>query len=272
MSALPESTSTESIELTTDSDTADLVEAIEQLAAENRELRERQQDQAEEIAALESELEAVETELAETSAELEATRDTLERTEAELAETKDDLRSLQDDFTTTERRLDAVAGGLETSNRNVRDLRDRMEDIDQQVTDLQSDSDVGSGLEAVIETPLERIVAFSEDMAEAELHSNQQRARLVARDVREYAVKAKAGYVVSSSDIRTVLSALDESAHPETVSRVIEFLDRFGGEDVEVVKRRGERRVCFSEDLVERMVAVEDADLTPCVSGNPVGV
>lgn len=253
MSALSSSTSTESIELTTDADTADLVDAIEQLAAENQQLRERQQDQAEEIAALESELKAVETELAETTAELEAATSKLAAAEERLTETREDTEE--------------VSETCERLAKDAAETRGRLHDLEETV-----DSTSERTLDDVIETPLERIVAFSEDMAEAELHSNQQRARLVARDVREYAVKAKAGYVVSSSDIRTVLSALDESAHPETVSRVIEFLDRFGGDEVEVVKRRGERRVCFSEDLVKRLVAVEDADLTACVSGNPVGV
>jgi len=259
MCALSESTRNGSIELTTDADTADLVEAIEQLAAENRELRERQQDQAEEIAALESELEAVEDELAETTAELEATTAELDATASKLADAEERLTETRED-------TEEVSETCERLAKDAAETRGRLHDLEETV-----DSAPERTPEDVIETPLERIVAFSEDMAEDELHSNQQRARLVARDVREYAVKARAGYVVSSSDIRTVLSALDENAHPETVSRVIEFLDRFGGEDVEVVKRRGERRVCFSEDLVERMVAVEDANLTSCVSGNPVG-
>ncbi|WP_164974702.1 hypothetical protein [Halegenticoccus tardaugens] len=45
----------------------------------------------------------------------------------------------------------------------------------------------------------------------------------------------------------------DGSVHTETVSRVMEFLDRVGEDDVELVKRRGTRRVVFSARLVERL-------------------
>jgi predicted nucleic acid-binding Zn-ribbon protein len=291
MSALSESTSTESIDLTTDADTADLVEAIEQLAAENRQLRERQQEQAEEIAALESELEAVETELADVKSERDETKTELTDVKTELRATNDGLEAAQRDIalmrsqlTATREELDEAKWDLLNTKNRMAQLRCdhvktkmRLQEVRDGEIDIYSaessgaDQDAGDSLEDVIETPLERIVAFSEEAAAEELHPNHRRARLIARDVREYAVKATAGYVVASSDIRTVLSALDENSHPETISRVIEFLDDLGGEDIEVVKRRGERRVSFSEDLVKRLATVEDASLTPCVSGNSVG-
>jgi hypothetical protein len=37
------------------------------------------------------------------------------------------------------------------------------------------------------------------------------------------------------------------------VSRVIEFLNDLGGDGVEVVERRGERRVVFDEDAARRL-------------------
>ncbi len=70
----------------------------------------------------------------------------------------------------------------------------------------------------------------------------------------DYARKVPADFMVDSSSLRRVLAAKeDSSVHTKTVSRVMEFLDRFDEDDVEIVKRRGTRRVVFSPRLVERL-------------------
>lgn len=48
------------------------------------------------------------------------------------------------------------------------------------------------------ETPLERICALPEHIADRELTANQERARFIARDVRDYTEKAPAGLVIDS--------------------------------------------------------------------------
>ena len=53
-------------------------------------------------------------------------------------------------------------------------------------------------------TPLERIVALPEQVADRELTANQERARFIAGDVHDYAEKAPAGLVIDSRAIKRV--------------------------------------------------------------------
>lgn len=104
------------------------------------------------------------------------------------------------------------------------------------------------------QTPLERVCAFSEDVAERELTANQSRARFVARDITDYADSVPAGYAIRSGDIATVLRAgTDCRGRTQTVSRVIDFLDDLGGDGVEIVERRGTKRVVFTEETATRL-------------------
>ena len=91
-------------------------------------------------------------------------------------------------------------------------------------------------------------------MAQKKLSANQQRALLIAKDIREYAKQVPAGFAVDSRTIRTALQAKEEQAlHTQTIARVMEFLDRLGKEHVRVVKRRGTKRVVFTETAVEQL-------------------
>ncbi|WP_129116700.1 hypothetical protein [Halegenticoccus tardaugens] len=158
---------------------------------------------------------------------------------------------------------------LDTENDTLRDefeeYREQNEkgkaDIRRWVADLEDSlgETPGSGTDADVSqptslsTPLERIVALPDTVAAEELTANQERARFIATDVTDYARKVPAGFMIESSSLRRVLAAKEDgSVHTETVSRVMEFLDRFGEDDVELVKRRGTRRVVFSPRLVER--------------------
>jgi hypothetical protein len=62
------------------------------------------------------------------------------------------------------------------------------------------------------ETPLERICALPEHVADRELTANQERARFIAKDVRDYAEKAPAGLVVDSRAIKRVVDRLGRKA------------------------------------------------------------
>ena len=110
------------------------------------------------------------------------------------------------------------------------------------------------------ETPLEQVVALPEHMADDQLSANQDRARFVASDVRDYADHVPAGWSIASPDLRRVLQAYDGSGHTQTVQRVMEILADLGGDDVDVVERRGTKRVVFSDDLVGRLQHLHDAD------------
>jgi cell division septum initiation protein DivIVA len=107
------------------------------------------------------------------------------------------------------------------------------------------------------ETALEDIVQLPEHLAEENLSANQQRARFVARDAHEYTRSVPAGRVIKSSELRRVLSAgEDGTVYSQTVSRVIDYLDSLGDEDVKIRETQaGERVVVFSDEIVKRIVA-----------------
>lgn len=237
MSASNQNTTTGSIELSTDPDTAELVDALESLAESNQQLAER--------------VEQLEQENREQASRI----DTLE---AELAEAREDLDTVEDE-------LDDAREHRSRMAREHAQTRGRVTDIE---SDLAGDGDTPDQVqeaEETIQTPLERAVAFSEELAQDELSLNQQRARWIAQDLRDYASPARGGYVLSSRDIRTVLAALDENTHDETVNRVIDFFEELGKDEVSVAKRRGTNRVLFDEALIERLEAVRDVAITSCV-------
>jgi len=108
------------------------------------------------------------------------------------------------------------------------------------------------------ETALETICALPEPAAEENLTANQQRARFVAKDISDYGRKVPAGIAIKSSEIRRVLRASEEAKiHTQTVSRVIDFLDRLGDNEVNEKKTQsGETVVVFTEEIVGRITSV----------------
>jgi uncharacterized protein with von Willebrand factor type A (vWA) domain len=112
-----------------------------------------------------------------------------------------------------------------------------------------------------------------DEMAESQLTKNQQRARDVAAGVEQYADSVPAGRALSASVLRRVLSAQSggDRVHSETVKRVREFLDRLGGDAVEVRETRGgTTTVVFDEGLLRRIKS--QAKNHGVVSGDGVGV
>jgi hypothetical protein len=63
-------------------------------------------------------------------------------------------------------------------------------------------------------TPLERICALPEHVADRELTTNQERARFIARDIRDYAEKAPAGLVIDSRAIKRVVDRCRRKTSP----------------------------------------------------------
>lgn len=107
-------------------------------------------------------------------------------------------------------------------------------------------------------TPLEQVVRLPEATANSSLSNNQRRARFVAADINDYAKRCTAGRTLSSSDIATILkSGTDCKGRTQTVARVMEFLDKLGGNNVKIVKRRGTKRVVFDEEYADRLSNVE---------------
>ena len=138
---------------------------------------------------------------------------------------------------------------------------DRVDAVESRVQDLETgdvdvDEEPSGPSEPAVEreTPLEEVVAMPEEVADENLTPNQQRARFVATDVRDYVTRAPAGHVVSAGELRRIIVAGTESkGHSETIDRVIGFLDELGAGHVDIIERDRERRVVFDDDLVERL-------------------
>lgn len=112
-------------------------------------------------------------------------------------------------------------------------------------------------------TPLDQLVALPEHVAERELSANQERARFVARDVRDYAEKAPAGLVIDSGTVKKVITAAEgKRPHTQTVARVMGFLADMGKDGVELTKRRGKKLVVCDPVVADRL-----ADHTCCDQG-----
>jgi len=250
MHAQNDTTTTDSIELSTDADTADLVDAIESLAASNRQLAER--------------VDRLESENREQAARID-------ELEAELAETKTDLDTVEDELEEAQEDLEEAKEHRSRMARGHAQTRGRVSDLESDLANGDTESRIQE-VEETIQTPLERTVAYAEELAQEELSPNQQRARWIAQDLRDYASPTSGGYVLASSDIKTVLAAMDESTHDQTVSRVIEFFDDLGKEEVSVAKRRGSKRVLFSEEILQRLEELSDEAITSCVMAQPLKV
>ncbi|MFC7076187.1 hypothetical protein [Haloarcula halophila] len=213
--------------------------------------------------------EIVAEETAELRAELEGEREQRKAAEAErdrLQERVDELeaRAYIDWDSGDERDIQIVAtdGTRYPLGRAVKtkvaetDLQERLDDLRDRLAegDLAEAEPEPESPTIETETPLEDIVALPESVAETELSANQQRARFLARDVRDYADKAPAGWCLTAGQVGTVLKAgLDITPHSETVRRVIQILEDLCDDAATVRKRRGEKRIVFDEDLVQRL-------------------
>lgn len=174
----------------------------------------------------------------------------------DLTETVDDLR---EELAETR---DAVDNERAERTLEIAEDRKRLTDVEER---LDAVEDGGSPDEtptpetdnngsSTPSTPLERVCAFSDDVADRELTANQSRARFIARDVTDYADSVPAGYAIRSGDIATVLKAgTDSKGRTQTVARVMGFLDDLGGDGVDVVERRGTKRVVFSDETARRL-------------------
>lgn len=212
----------------------------------------------------------------------------------ELAETVDELREDVDDVTETVEeqpeidvgddndpigslRVDgAPLGRAVTSKASHTDVEERVEDAIAEIDATEGgsgDATPTPGAEqSRTQTPLERVCALPEHSVADNLTSNQERARFVAQGIHDYGRRVPAGIGIRSSEIRRVLSASEESAiHTQTVSRVMDFLDELGGDDVRIkTTRSGERTVVFTEEIVERITAVVTGEDGPPVIGEAI--
>jgi hypothetical protein len=184
---------------------------------------------------------------------------------AELQETVEDLRatveSQQETIDTLRSELDE-----EREQRGQEDaqVRARLTEVESRVEDLEHGSGHtnpgGDTSETTVqddgaepETDLEAMTGMPEPVLDDQT-ANVRRAVFVARDVSSYTTSCPAGRVITSGELRRVLQAgTDCAGHTQTVARVLDLLDRTGGDGTTVVERRGERRLVFEQDLVDRL-------------------
>ncbi|MDL5363914.1 hypothetical protein QRT08_18270 [Halalkalicoccus sp. NIPERK01] len=99
----------------------------------------------------------------------------------------------------------------------------------------------------------ERICGLPEHIVDRELTANQERARFIAKDVRDYAEKVPAGLFVDSQTITKVIAAAEGTKpHTQTVARVMDFLNDLGKEDIKLKKRRGKKFVVIDPEAADR--------------------
>jgi hypothetical protein len=210
----------------------------------------------------------------------------------QLLEERDELRQRVD---TLEQRLDEVETELDEVETDHADLDDYVREtfeytakeragLSSRVAELEESDDndgvqVGSdgettspppegnenGLHDTVRavTPLEDAVNFPPRVAERELSENRLRGRFIARDPKQYCTNVQGGWMITPSDMRTVISAYQGggSVHPETLRRVREFLNEWGNGEVTIRQREdGTNVVVFSDEIVDRIVKITDPD------------
>ena len=221
----------------------------------------------EEIDDKETSVQALATEvhaLREEVAELRADKEQLEQTVDSQAEQLDKQARKLDAM---EERIEELEQAQESSDEHRKHLQGRLHTLEAESEETDTSSADADDEEP--STPLGRILQLPKHVVHKKLSANQQRALLIVKDIREYAKQVPAGFAVDSRTIRTALQAKEEQAlHTQTIARVMEFLDRLGKEHVRVVKRRGTKRVVFTETAVERLGEVarkssKDGDENP---------
>ena len=160
---------------------------------------------------------------------------------------------------------------VEGCHARISSVEDDVAEIDAKITDQPQGKEVGDNRSTAPETSLEHVVGLDEEIIEENLTVNQQRARHVATDPKHYGERTGQGWMLTSGDVSKVLrSGTDCEGRTQTVSRVMDFLDRLGDDEVEVVTRRGTRRVYFSEEIAERLTRINDDSDNTVVTTEPV--
>ncbi|EMA08287.1 hypothetical protein [Haloferax denitrificans] len=191
---------------------------------------------------------------------------------ARIDELEDRVDELETDTQQLEETLDAQAQTIASQreelsqyNTHTQDLEaqldaatDHRKHLQQRLYAVESE-DTPTDESTTPTSPLQQLIRLP-SKALSKLTANQKRARFIAKDIREYATNVPAGFALDSSTIRTVLHAKEgRTPHTQTVTRVMDFLDDLGKEGVKIVKRRGTKRVIFSEHAVSELAETSPA-------------
>ncbi|ELZ75347.1 hypothetical protein C456_06737 [Haloferax volcanii DSM 14919] len=181
---------------------------------------------------------------------LETDNEQLENTVDAQAET---IASQRDQLSQYETRTDDLEAKLDAATDHRKHLQQRLYAVESEEPPTESNTR---------RSPLQQLIRLP-SQALSKLTANQERARFIAKDIREYATNVPAGFALDASTIRTVLHAKEgRTPHTQTVSRVMDFLDDLGKAGVKIVKRRGTKRVIFTEHAVSEL-----AETSPTSAG-----
>lgn len=190
----------------------------------------------------------------------------VEETAQTVEQNVDDIKSNAGDIEDEAERRSAEVEGCHHRISNVEDEIDDLETTGARAADT-SDSD-SKGVDDET-TALERVCALPEHVVEDNLTANQHRARSIARRIEEYGRSVPAGVAITSSRIKRVLTAQEDTTiHRQTVSRVADFLERFGDGGVQIKETRGGKTtVVFDDEIVDAVTSVvtddTDTGVTP---------
>jgi hypothetical protein len=129
--------------------------------------------------------------------------------------------------------------------------------IRQQVTKVEerepasSDDANSDGRDTKGRSPLAQLIDVPAERATEFLSVNQRRGRKVAQCALEIGTETPSGLVVRSDEVANYLRRWDESSHTETVSRVMDFIDQLGCDDVHSKMHKGRRILVFELDRVK---------------------
>ncbi|QCJ45962.1 hypothetical protein FCF25_01975 [Haloprofundus sp. MHR1] len=195
--------------------------------------------------------------------------DSLEDLQSRLDELEDRVDALENQKSDLEETVDAQAETIASQREQLKAQRERLNEYEEKLTvssdhrkhlqqrihALEDTEDTDSDEASQNKSPLQQLASLP-SKAVSKLTANQERARFIAKDVREYAKKVPAGFTIDSATIRKILKAKEgRTPHTQTISRVMDFLDRLGKEDVQVVKRRGTKRTVFTERAVAELAS-----------------
>ena len=169
------------------------------------------------------------------------------------------VEELSQEAAKAEARAEELERELQQTRREQAEDRQRIHQLEETVEDLESNpqgtSEKGTDVDDSMtpETPIEQVVALPQEMIDQE-SANVQRAAFVAEGAVDYTTSVPAGRAITSGELRRVVKAgTDASGHSQTVDRIITVLDDMGGDDIQVVERRGERRIVFTEAICRRL-------------------
>ncbi|KTG18771.1 hypothetical protein [Haloferax profundi] len=203
--------------------------------------------------------------LASRISDLEDRIESLERENKQLEETvesqKETIASQREQLAEYGSRVQELESNHNAATDHRKHLQQRLHALESEKTTPTEDNTSSSPLQQLIRLPSKAV---------SKLTANQERARFIAKDITEYATKVPAGFALDSSTIRTVLHAKEgRTPHTQTVARVMDFLDDLGKETVEIVKRRGTKRVIFTEHAVSELARTSSSSrsITDVVMG-----